>query len=358
MNTGILGTGLQAVDAGGLYGLSGHLSPALQRALLRVGAQLRLYGDPGRPTQIHLCPTDRCNLACRQCDIWRIDPGPELTTDEWKRVLDECAELAPAASLNFAGGEPFVRNDLVTLIEYGVKLGFTVSSNTNALLIDDEMARRLFDAGLDILYISLDGGTELSHDTIRNRPGTFRKVMKAFDAVDRFARPRVVIAAILHRLSVPEAPLMLELARSRGYQIVFQPLYQTFAEPYDPTWYQRSPWMPDDLILLDQQLDMLIAEKRADGPVCNDMRQLEAFKGYFRAPTLPNGLGCKAGFKDIALDPYGNFLVCYHLRPVGNVRQTSLAELWWGKETAERRQEVAQCPRTCNLQNCNFDRRA
>ena len=63
------------------------------------------------------------------------------------------------------------------------------------------------------------------------------------------------------------------------------------------------------------------------------------------------------GFKDIALDPYGNFLVCYHLRPVGSVRESTIEALWWGKQTAERRQEVVDCPRTCNLQNCNFDRK-
>lgn len=340
-----------------LYGQEGHLPAGLQRQLMRLGAQFRLYGDPGLPNQIHLCPTDRCNLTCRQCDIWRIDPAPELTTEEWKRVLNECAALCPGASLNFAGGEPFVRTDLVELIEHGVKLGFTVSANSNGLLVDDELAKRLYDAGLDILYLSLDGGTPQSHDTIRNRPGAFNKVMRAFDALDRVGRPRVVIAAILHRLSVPEAPQMLNLAKERGYQIVFQPLYQTFAEPYDPTWYQRSPWMPDDFVMLDEVLDTLILEKRNDGPICNEARQLEAFKGYFRAPTLPNGLGCKAGFKDIALDPYGNFLVCYHLRPVGNVRERHIESLWWGKQTAERRQEVVDCPRTCNLQNCNFNRK-
>lgn len=340
-----------------LYDWTGHLSPKAQRLLLRAGAQLRLYGDPGLPTQIHLCPTDRCNLSCRQCDIWRIDPGPELTTAEWKRVLDECAALCAPASLNFAGGEPFVRSDLVELIEHGVKLGFTVSANSNGLLVDEALARRLFEAGLDILYLSLDGGSAATHDRIRNRPGAFEKVLRACDAVDKFPRPRVVVAAILHALSVPEALEMVKLVQARGYQIVFQPLYQTFAEPYDPTWYQRSPWMPQDLVLLDEQLDALIALKRADGPICNEARQLEAFKGYFRAPTLPNGLGCKAGFKDIALDPYGNFLVCYHLKPVGNVRTQSIQTLWWGDETAVRRQEVVDCPRTCNLQNCNFDRK-
>lgn len=340
------------------YDGTGHLPVRVQRWLMRSAAQLRLYGDPGRPSQIHLCPTDRCNLTCRQCDIWRIDPGPELTTLEWKRVLDECAELCGPASLNFAGGEPFTRPDLVELIEHSTRLGFTVSANSNGLLVDKTLALRLKDAGLDILYLSLDGASPESHDRIRNRPGGFERVMKACDALDAVSGPRPVFAAILHRLSVPEAGALLGLARARGYPIVYQPLYQTFAEPYDPSWYQRSPWMPMDWVELDAQLDALIAEKQRDAPILNEARQLDAFKRYFRAPTLPNGLGCRAGFSDIAFDPYGNVLMCYHLRPVGRVQEQSVHAVWWGEDAAWRRQEVASCPRTCNLQNCNFERRA
>ena len=332
------------------------LTKKMREWIPRARAQWRLYGDPGRPTQIHLCPTDRCNLTCRQCDIWRIDPGDELSTKEWKDVLDQIADLTGAASLNFAGGEPFIRHDLPELMEHAVHLGFTVSANTNGLLITDDMAERLHDIGLDILYISLDGATAETHDRIRNRKGTFRKVLQAFDRLDRYGAPRVVIAAILHRHSIPEAGDLLELARSRGYQIVFQPIMQTFSEPYDPQWYRRSPLIPTDYVELDRQLDHLIAVKRDHGPICNAIAQLESFRSYFRAPTLPNGLRCKAGFQDISLDPYGNFMVCYHLRPAGNVRKTPIRELWWGAEAAVRRQEVASCPRTCNLQNCNFER--
>jgi len=324
---------------------------------LRMLAQSRLFGDPGRPTQVHLCPTDRCNLTCRQCDIWRISPGPELTTTDWKRVLDELADLIGHGALNFAGGEPFLRPDLPELIEHGVKLGFEVSANTNGLLIDEELVRRLHDLGLDILYLSLDGARAKTHDRIRNRPGSFKKVMKALDILQRFGRPRAVIAAILHRHSVPEALEMLELVRSRDCQIVFQPIMQTFSEPYDPSWPERSSLLPDDFLVLDRQIDQLIQVKRDHGPICNEVAQLEAFKGYFRAPTMTNGLTCKAGFKDVALDPYGNFMVCYHLRPAGNVRESSIKSLWWGRDAAIRRQEVASCIRTCNLQNCNFDRK-
>ena len=73
---------------------------------------VKLRKAPGLPDQIHVSVTDRCTLPCRMCDIWKIKPGPELTTNEWKGVFDQIADWAGPVGLNFAGGEPFLRKDL------------------------------------------------------------------------------------------------------------------------------------------------------------------------------------------------------------------------------------------------------
>ncbi len=322
---------------------------------LRARAQVRLYGDPGRPVQAHICPTDRCNLSCRQCDIWRRPAAEELTTEEWQDVLVQLAALGgPGMSVNFSGGEPFLRDDLVDLIAFAVSEGMTVSANTNGWLIDDEMARRLEHAGLDILYVSLDGARPATHDRLRNRAGLFDRVMGALDALSRVPRPRVVVASILHRELVPEVEELLALCASRGLQVVFQPVYQPFGQAYDPGWHEGNPLLPRDLEAVDRAIDRLVAMRRRGDLVCNEEAQLQAFRGYFRAPTQPNGLSCRAGFRDISFNPRGDVLACYFLAPIGNVRKADLASIWWGREAALRRQEVAGCRRTCNLQNCNF----
>ena len=321
----------------------------------RIPAQFRPHGDTGRPSQAHICPTDRCNLQCHQCDIWRKPTGGELPTEAWQRVLRELADLSPGMSVNFSGGEPFLRRDMLELIACATGLGLTVSANTNGLLMNATMARRLFDAGLDILYVSLDGATPASHDAIRNKPGLFHKVMEALDALATVPKPRVVLATILHAGSLDEVGDLLQLCRDRGLQIVFQPIYQPFGQPFNPNWYRDNPWLPRDMNAVDRALDQLVDARRRGGPVCNEAAQLEAFKGYFRAPTQPNGLSCRAGFTDVSFDARGHLLACYHLAPIGNVRSAGVAELWWSAEAARRRQEVAGCRRTCNLQNCNFD---
>ncbi len=318
---------------------------------------LKLRPAEGLPEQIHVSITDRCCLPCRMCDIWRIKPKEELSTKEWKGVFDQVADWAGAVGLNFAGGEPFLRKDLPELIGYATSLGFTVTSNTNATLFNKRKVQEVADAGLDILYVSLDGMTAGTHDHMRGEVGTYDKVMRSLDLLEPFEKPRVIIAMIVSQRSVPEIIDMAEWTREREYQVVYQPLFNTFGRDYDPQWFVTSPHFPreEDLPQLDEALDYLIEIKENDGHVCNSVGQLNEMKRYFRTPNVSNGLPCNAGHSDISVDPYGNFLLCFWLPPVGDVRRTPIPWMWNSLKSQRRRWEAHNCPRTCNMLNCNFE---
>ena len=312
---------------------------------------------PGLPEQIHVSVTDRCTLPCRMCDIWKITPKEELTTEEWKGVFDQIAGWAGAVGLNFAGGEPFLRKDLFELIRYASDLGFTVTSNTNATTFNEDRVRRLADSGLDILYVSMDGFTAKTHDHMRGQDGTYDKVMRTLDLVDTVGNPRVIIAMIVSRHSVSEVVQMADWTRARNYQVVFQPLFSTFGRDPDPNWFVTSPHFPteEQWPELDGALDYLIGIKEANGHVCNSVGQLREMKRYFRTPSVSNGLPCNAGASDISLDPYGNLLLCFWLPPVGNVKEQPIPWMWNSAQSQRRRWEAYHCPRTCNMLNCNFE---
>jgi MoaA/NifB/PqqE/SkfB family radical SAM enzyme len=316
---------------------------------------LRLRPAP-RPVQVHLSVTDRCFLPCAHCDIWR-NKTEDLPEEVWAGAIDQLAAWLGPASMNFVGGEPLLRKDLERLMARATRLGFDVTFNTNAWLLTDARAQALSDAGVKIAYLSLDGFRESTVDASRGRAGTWRKVMEACDRLDRLPNPRVVIACILHGQNAAEIPDLLAWVKARNYELVVQPLYQNFGEnAHDPGWWRRSPHWPTDLAAIDAAIDVLVAERNAAGRVCNDARQLEAFRGYFRDPSAPNGKTCKAGHSDIAFDPAGNIRLCYFLEPVGNLRDpASLPRAWNGIAALRRRWEVSRCPRSCNLLNCNFD---
>jgi len=319
--------------------------------------KIRLRRAPRRPTQIHLSVTDNCFLPCLHCDIWK-NKATDLPTDVWMNTLDRMAEWVGPASVNFVGGEPFLRKDLESLMSHAVSLGNTVSFNTNAWLLTRKRVQAVADAGVDIAYLSMDGFSKKTVDWSRGRAGSWQKCMDAMDFLDEVRGPRVVIACILNSHSAPEIPQLLEFVKNRGYQLVVHPLYQNFGEvEYDKYWYKDSPLWPKDLGPIRDAIELLVAERKAGGPVCNAVGQLRAMEGYFAAPDVFNGLSCKAGHSDISFDPQGNVRLCYFLDPVATVFDLSpLAAIWDSPKTLRRRWQVSRCERSCNLLNCNFDR--
>ena len=66
---------------------------------------------PTAPYRMDLAVTYRCNNDCAHCYNARPRNYPEMTTDEWKAVIDKTWALA-IPHLVFTGGEPTLRNDL------------------------------------------------------------------------------------------------------------------------------------------------------------------------------------------------------------------------------------------------------
>ncbi len=319
-------------------------------------AHARLRPAPGKPVQVHLSVTDRCFLPCLHCDIWRNETE-DLPEAAWTGAIDGLARWLGPASMNFVGGEPLLRKDLERLMARAVRLGFTVTFNTNGWLLTEKRACALSEAGVSVAYLSMDGIRPATVDHSRGRSGSYQKVIDACDLLDRVPNPRVVIACVLNGTNAAEIPELLRWTKQRGYEFVVQPLYQNFgANAHDPGWWQRSPLWPTDLGAIDDALDCLLAERQGESRVCNTVEQLESFRRYFRDPVTYNGQVCKAGHSDIAFDPVGNVRLCYFLEPVGNIADgRTLEQVWTAVATMRRRYEVHRCTRGCNLLNCNFE---
>lgn len=88
--------------------------------------------------------TERCNNACLHCYINLPQgdvqaAGQELSTEEWKAVLQEAAHLG-ALTVRMTGGEPLLRPDFIDIYLFTRRLGLQVQLFTNARLITPELA--------------------------------------------------------------------------------------------------------------------------------------------------------------------------------------------------------------------------
>ncbi len=95
-----------------------------------------------------------CNQQCMHCYAANQNYAEtkELTTDEWKKVIDICRKNC-IPQLTFTGGEPTLRSDLVELVDYSQ--WFVTRLNTNGVLLTKELCKQLYDASLDSVQVTL-----------------------------------------------------------------------------------------------------------------------------------------------------------------------------------------------------------
>lgn len=106
-----------------------------------------------------------CNQKCVHCYAagQKYAEEKELTTQQWKQVLDKCKE-AGIPQITFTGGEPTMRDDLLELIEYG--RWFVTRLNTNGIKLSKKYCEGLRKAELDGLQITFYSCDEEIHNRL------------------------------------------------------------------------------------------------------------------------------------------------------------------------------------------------
>lgn len=140
---------------------------------------------PERPIGAKLELTYACNLRCGFCytDSPRrtLQRTPELSDEEWRRVVGETLELGIVEAV-VTGGEPFLRRELtLELVETLATAGVGVTLNTNGWFVDEEIASRLGALRGVTAHVSVDGARAGLHDSSRGVPGSWRRAIEGID---------------------------------------------------------------------------------------------------------------------------------------------------------------------------------
>ena len=137
--------------------------------------------------------THRCPLQCPYCSnpVELERGGSELTTEEWKKVLTELAEIG-VLQIHFSGGEPTARKDLVELVQHASDVGLYSNLITSAVLLTKEKLAALADAGLCHVQISFQGNEPVVADRVAGLKNAHEKKTRSreMDARARSAADR------------------------------------------------------------------------------------------------------------------------------------------------------------------------
>ncbi len=125
--------------------------------------------------------TSRCNLSCHVCFADANRHAYELSFDQaletLRRLRAQCP--APAFAVQFTGGEPTVHPRFLDIVASAKALGFShIQVASNGLkLADPDFARRARDAGLQYIYLQMDGTSDEVFRTIRGRALLAKKLL-------------------------------------------------------------------------------------------------------------------------------------------------------------------------------------
>ena len=312
-----------------------------KRAPHGVPSRLVAFTETRRPV-VFWNITRRCNLACAHC---YIDAGAEgdreLSLEEGRGFIADLAKMK-APLLMFTGGEPLVREDFWELAAFARECGIKTALSTNGTLITPEIAARIKERGIEYVGISLDGAEEITHDTIRNQPGSFRKAVRGLQICAE-AGIRTGIRVTITRDNSREVARLIELTRELkvprfcAYWLVpsgrGKEMYQKQIEPTEAlrifdTLYQKASEMDGE------QMEILTVDAPQDGIYLLHKMKETGNPEYEHALTLLRYMGdsCSAGDRVANVDPAGNVYPCQFMQredlKIGSIRERKFSEIW------------------------------
>ena len=117
--------------------------------------------------------TRRCNLRCRYCFADGGSEAEDPTRDKLESAIRDIAARCDGPLLQLSGGEPTLRDDLPELVRFAKDAGCAyVQLNTNGLRLarEPDYAKRLAEAGLDVVFLQFDGTRDEIYETLRGKP--------------------------------------------------------------------------------------------------------------------------------------------------------------------------------------------
>ncbi|RJQ45171.1 MAG: methyltransferase domain-containing protein [Nitrospiraceae bacterium] len=187
---------------------------------------------PHKLDELWLYYTLACNLRCKHC---LVDAGKglkkELTTEEFKKVIDEAIQLG-VKRFYITGGEPFIKDGIFDLIKYITKTKKReLIILTNATLFDDRKIAKLkkvMNPKL-LLQVSLEGPNAEIHDKLRGK-GSFDAALRGIKSLIGIGITPIISTAIskfnekdilktsrfLTKLGIKEHNLLWMHAKGRG----------------------------------------------------------------------------------------------------------------------------------------------
>lgn len=315
-------------------------------------------GKRVKPRFLTYLVTFGCNARCMMCDSWKKETADDLSLEEINQAL---SQLPTMDAVRLSGGEPFVRQDFPEIVEsvqrYLKPKGLHIT--TNGFLTKRIMSFLEYrDKKLPLqLMISVDGFGE-KHNEVRGHHLAWQRTSELIE----WLAPRRKELNV--DLSVNQT-----IVDNEGLDHYRQ--LRDFLKPFDV--FNQVVIAYDESATYNLEQGVNIAKKHAstyplfpglsrtvvlqllheiEQDLSNFPRINRWFKRYYLAgiynrldktDATPNP-PCVALNSHMRLYPNGDVPTCqFNSQTVGNLREQSFEELWFGKKAVAKREWVKNC---------------
>ena len=313
---------------------------------------------PTAPYRLDLALTYRCNNDCAHCynvshpslissppqseeagEAPSIGVRAELSTSEWKRVIDKAWDLG-IPHIIFTGGEPTLCENLPELIAHAEHNGQITGLNTNARRLSDaRYVDKLVQAGLDHVQITLESCEAEVHDQMIRTQGAFSQTVKGLKNA-LASRLYVMTNTTMLRDNVHTLPATLDFLAETGV-----PTIGLNALIYAGRGSVVGTGLAESELTALLEVARQKTETRGQHLIWYTPTQYCAFDPM----TLDLGVkGCTAALYNMCVEPDGNVLPCQsYYQPLGNLLNDEWDSIW-NHPLAIRLRERKNLPQKCD----------
>ncbi|RKD27308.1 radical SAM additional 4Fe4S-binding SPASM domain-containing protein [Caminicella sporogenes DSM 14501] len=289
--------------------------------------KIHIFEDEAYPTSLNIEVTYNCNMNCEHCMVdYSQKKVNEISFNDIDNILLQMDKLNINV-LTITGGEPLLKKDLVL---YTVKKcsekNIDVTLLTNGFLFDINTIKELHEAGLNKVQISLDSVYEHKHDKIRNKPGSYKKVLSSISNLKKYNVKEVALSMTITQKNFDEVPAFIDFCVSNGVLPRIAPIVPI----------QKG--INSNLMLTKKQLVDLykFTHSTSDNKI---------------SATLVASKKCSIGSSPV-INPCGDIFPCMHMKfnefKLGNIRNSNLEKIWTESEILKYLKEITRS----NIENC------
>jgi radical SAM protein with 4Fe4S-binding SPASM domain len=295
------------------------------------------------PLRMDLALTFRCQNDCVHCYAGGPHETSELSTEQWKTVIDKLNEIG-VFILTFTGGEPTLRNDLAELLLYAQNKGMVTGLISNGRKLKDKVYVDLLEqSGLDFVQITLESHTPQIHDRMTNDKVSWKETI---DGIKNAVQSQIYVSTNTTLSKHNSADFLTTIDFIKGLGVDAFGCNSLIYSGKAPNASKEFALTTDDLQIILPQI--------------REKAQMIGLKFLWYTPTqycefdpIQLGLGiksCTAAMINACVGPNGDVYPCQsYFENLGNI----LTEPWnkiWHNPLAEKLRNRDFAPEKCN--NC------